>query len=69
MSSTKHTAKPLIELSVYDGSTLVGVLRERGKRVEALAITGNQRRRIGTFKTRREAMRAIPRTCEQHISK
>jgi hypothetical protein len=49
------------EMAVYDGATMVGVLRERRKRVEAIAITGNQHRRVGTFKTRREAMRAIPK--------
>ena len=53
------------ELSVYDGRTLIGLLRERGKRrVEAFTITGNQRRRVGAFKTRREAMRAIPRASD-----
>jgi hypothetical protein len=47
-------------LHVYDGRTLIGLLRERGKRVETIAITGNKRRRVGVFRTRLAAMRAIP---------
>ena len=52
--------RPIVELQVYDGRQLAGLLREHGKRFEAFAISGIQHRRVGTFKTRREAIRAIP---------
>ncbi len=61
--------RPIVELQVYDGRQLAGLLRERGKRVEAFTITGNQRRHVGTYRTRREAVRAIYRANNEQITK
>ena len=51
-----------LELHVYDGRALVGVIRERGKGHIAFTRTG---KRIGGFKTRPATMRAIPKTSEE----
>ena len=45
------------ELHVYDGRTFAGVIRERGKKITAFTTTG---KRIGSYRSRRAAMRAIP---------
>jgi hypothetical protein len=60
MRAQDRVRQPSAKLFVYDGRTLIGLLRERGKRVEAIAITGNKRPRLGVFRSRRAAMRAIP---------
>ena len=54
-----------LELQVYDGRTLVGVIRQTGKRHVAFGGTAHNRKRIGTFSTRRAAVRAIPSSTSQ----
>ena len=44
-------------LHVYDGRQFVGVIRERAKKITAFTTTG---RDIGTYRSRRAAVRAIP---------
>ena len=61
-TSAQAPERATLELHVYDGRALVGVIRERGKR--HIAFNQN-RKRIGGFKTRRAAMRAIPKTLEE----
>jgi hypothetical protein len=51
---------PLSRLMVYDGQVAIGEVEDHGDRdIIAFQLTATGRVRIGTFPTRREAMRAV----------
>ena len=56
--AVRSRAHALDPARLYDGRAFAGVIRERGKKITALTSTG---KRIGTYRSRRAAMRAIPK--------